>query len=51
VAGRKIKETYPDHVTGSSVGSLDYGIVEFTYDSAGRLSVKTDQQGVLRLRL
>jgi len=31
-AGRKTKETYPDHVAGSQIGGLDYGIVQFTYD-------------------
>jgi len=40
----KTKESYPDH-TGGSSGSSTYGIVEFDYDNAGRLEVKTDQLG------
>jgi len=40
----KTKTTYPDHSGGSS-GSSTYGIVEFDYDDAGRLEVKTDQLG------
>src|SRR5690606_27700679 len=34
----------PDH-TGGSSGSSTYGIVEFSYDPAGRVQLKTDQNG------
>jgi YD repeat-containing protein len=43
--GEKIKETHPDHVNGSAVGTSGYGIVEFLFDEAGRLKRKTDQAG------
>ena len=43
--GEKIRETYPDHVSGAAVGTAGYGIVEFSYDPAGRIRMKTDQQG------
>jgi YD repeat-containing protein len=39
------EETYPDHVSGAAVGTAGYGIVEFSYDPAGRIRMKTDQQG------
>ncbi|MFO0220790.1 MAG: hypothetical protein ACK54I_15425, partial [Planctomycetota bacterium] len=41
----KIRETYPDHVSGAAVGTAGYGIVQFSYDPAGRIRMKTDQQG------
>ena len=44
-ANRKIKVTYPDHVAGTQPGDLDYGIVAFSYDAAGRLKARTDQEG------
>jgi len=44
-ANRKLSEAYPDHVPGTSPPDLGYGIVSFTYDGAGRVSTKTDQQG------
>ena len=44
-AGRKIKETYADHVAGTSAGDADYGIVELSYDAAGRLQRRSDQLG------
>jgi RHS repeat-associated protein len=44
-AGNKLTETYPDHVTSSTVGQTGYGIVSFTYDPAGRVDVRSDQQG------
>ena len=40
----KIKETYPDH-TGGNPGDATYGIIEFAYDPAGRLQLRTDQNG------
>jgi RHS repeat-associated protein len=43
--GEKIKETYPDHIPNSAVGTSGYGIVEFLYDEAGRLKRKIDQVG------
>ena len=43
--GEKIRETYPDHVSGAAVGTAGYGIVQFSYDPAGRIRMKTDQQG------
>ncbi len=43
--GEKIKETHPDHVSGATVGTTGYGIVEFAYDPAGRMLRKTDQAG------
>ena len=43
--GEKIRETYPDHVSGAAVGTAGYGIIEFSYDAAGRVRMKTDQQG------
>jgi YD repeat-containing protein len=33
--GEKIRETYPDHVSGAGVGMAGYGIVQFSYDPAG----------------
>ena len=42
--GQKTSETYPDH-TGGSSGSSTYGIVEFAYDPAGRVQLRTDQNG------
>ena len=45
VRNLKTKETYPDHVSGSGVGTAGYGIVEFAYDPARRLERKTDQLG------
>lgn len=41
----KTKETYPDHVGGTSSGNTGYGIVEFSFDPAGRLEMRTDQLG------
>ncbi|HMO94418.1 MAG TPA: hypothetical protein PKD64_19710, partial [Pirellulaceae bacterium] len=38
------KETYPDH-TGGNPGDATYGIIEFAFDPAGRLQLKTDQNG------
>ncbi len=43
--GLRASETLPDHVGGSTVGTPGYGIVEFTYDPAGRMLRKTDQTG------
>jgi YD repeat-containing protein len=43
--GEKIRETYPDHTSGAAVGTAGYGIIEFSYDPAGRVRMKTDQQG------
>jgi len=43
--GEKIRETYPDHTSGAAVGTAGYGIVQFSYDPAGRIRMKTDQQG------
>ena len=43
--GEKIRETHPDHTSGAAVGTAGYGIVEFSYDPAGRVRMKTDQQG------
>ena len=43
--GQKIKETYPDHIPGSAVGTPGYGIVQFAFDPAGRMFRKTDQLG------
>ena len=40
----KDKETYPDH-TGGVSGAATYGIVEFSFDDAGRVEMKTDQNG------
>ena len=40
----KDKETYPDH-TGGVSGAATYGIVEFSIDDAGRVEMKTDQNG------
>jgi len=37
--GEKIRETYPDHVSGAAVGTAGYGIVQFSYDPAGHLHV------------
>ena len=45
VRNLKTQETYPDHVSGSAVGTAGYGIVEFTYDPARRVQRKTDQLG------
>ena len=45
VRNLKTQETYPDHVSGSGVGTAGYGIVEFTYDPARRVQRKTDQLG------
>ena len=45
LANRKVKEAYADHVAGTQAGDQDYGIREFAYDAAGRLSVATDQLG------
>lgn len=42
--GRKFKTTYPDH-TGGMPGDPGYGIVERSFDAAGRLVRKTDQAG------
>ena len=42
--GQKTSETYPDH-TGGSSGSSTYGIVEFAYDPAGHVQLRTDQNG------
>lgn len=44
-AGGKLTEQYPDHVTGSVVGTTGYGIVTFNLDPAGRVSRKQDQKG------
>ncbi|TWT80045.1 tRNA(Glu)-specific nuclease WapA precursor [Planctomycetes bacterium CA13] len=44
-AGNKLTETYPDHVSGSSIGNVGYGIVSFTPDAIGRTKIRTDQQG------
>ncbi len=44
-AGGKLTEQYPDHVTGSAVGTAGYGTVTFVYDPAGRISRKQDQKG------
>lgn len=44
-ANRKLSETYPDHVASTSPPNIGYGIVAFTYDGAGRMKTKTDQQG------
>ena len=32
-------------MAGTQPGDADYGIVEFSYDAAGRLKVRTDQKG------
>jgi len=42
---RKVKETYPDHTAGTSLGDAGYGIREFAYDAIGRLLRSTDQLG------
>ena len=43
--GREHETIYPDHVTGTSPGDDDYGIVTMQYDSQSRLLRKTDQLG------
>ena len=43
--GEKLSETYPDHTPGAGVGTSGYGIVQFSYDPAGRTKIKTDQLG------
>ena len=35
--GEKIKETYPDHVSGQNPGDPNCGFVTFEYDPAGRM--------------
>ncbi|WP_164104129.1 RHS repeat-associated core domain-containing protein [Candidatus Laterigemmans baculatus] len=44
-AGQKLTEVYPDHVPSATIGSPGYGIVSFTYDPAGRVEEREDQQG------
>ena len=44
-AGQKLSEQYPDHVTGSAIGTTGYGSITFTLDAANRVSVKRDQKG------
>ena len=43
--GSKLTEQYPDHTSGSSIGTTGYGIVTFVYDNAGRVQRKQDQAG------
>jgi RHS repeat-associated protein len=43
--GSKLTEQYPDHVSGSTIGTTGYGIVSFVYDHAGRVLRKEDQLG------
>jgi len=43
--GNKLSETYPDHVSGATIGQTTYGKILFTYDAIGRTLVRTDQQG------
>ena len=44
IRNEKIKETYADH-TGGNPGDAGYGIVEVAFDPAGRLQLRTDQNG------
>lgn len=44
-ANQKTKETYPGHNTMASAGDSDYGIIEFAFDPASRLKLRTDQRG------
>ena len=44
MGNEKIKETYADH-TGGNPGDAGYGIVEVAFDPAGRLQLRTDQNG------
>ena len=43
--GREHETIYPDHVTGTSPGDDDYGIVTMQYDAQSRLLRMTDQLG------
>ena len=43
--GHNVHVTFPDHVAGATHGDIGMGRVSFAYDSLGRVSLKTDQQG------